>query len=220
MYRIFLVALAVVVLFSNFSCPSPCEEEFFDSDGAELIVALSDASGTFSVGDEFSLAADFPATMTTPRGNIFTISEQGGLVTAEIYRILPDTNLLAGARADFTTVVTEGELVNAAISDTTRAFVLRYRCPAGNCSLRQTLRPQVPGEYILRVRGGNIDEISADFRYCGAPRLTATSLVGGDNFPPAYAETRFEVPDSESLFGQGGLIASGFNQPVYYFIVE
>jgi len=223
MYRQFLFVATAFILFANFSCPEECEGLFFGgSTGAELTVALSNPTGIYQVDDEFELAASFSATLDGPRGLSYTISENGGLVVTELYRIRADTFLLEPAGDAFVGSIQEGELVPAPEEDELGAVVrTRYRCPGGRCSFRQSFRALVPGSYVLRVLGGPIDEIQAGFNYCETPNLSATTLSGGGNAGPAAPGEFFETPYGAGFWPfHHEFIAAEGARNVYFFTVE
>lgn len=223
MYRQFLFAAALLVLFANFSCPEECEPLFFgESTGAELTVELSDPAGTYTVGEEFELSADFSALLDGPGGLSYTISENGGLIVTEVYRISPDNFMLEPALDAFSVGIGAGELLPAPEDDVIDATVrTRYRCPDQTCAFRQSFRALVPGSYVLRVLGGPIDEIQAGFNYCEAPNLSATTLAGGGNAGPAAPGEFFGTPYGNGFWTfHEWLIPAEGARNVYFFTVE
>jgi hypothetical protein len=223
MYRQTLLLLAACLLFANFTCPEECESIFFSgSIGAALTVELSNSDITYAVGDEFELSANFSALLDGPRGLSYTISENGGLIITEVYRINPDTFLLEPALDAFTVEVETGEQLPNPAEDNLNAVVrTQYRCPGRACSFRQSFRALSPGSYVLRVSGGPIDEIQADFNYCEAPKLLVTDLVGGGNPGPADTVDFFETPYIGTFFFlYDPFIAAEGQRNAYFFTVE
>lgn len=223
MYRQIIFLLAASLLFANFTCPEECESIFFSgSIGAALTVDLSNPDVTYSVGDEFELSASFSALLDGPRGLSYTISENGGLIITEVYRINPDTFLLEPALDAFTVEVEAGELLPNPAEDNFNAVVrAQYRCPGQACSYRQSFRALSPGSYVLRVLGGPIDEIEAGFNYCEAPNLSATTLAGGGNPAPDSTISVLETPYTPGFWPFYDSFISVEGAPnVYFFIVE
>ncbi len=196
MYRQILFFVSVCLLFTNFSCPEECESLFFGGNaGATLAIELSDATEIHAVNDVLELNAQFSAIIDAPGGQTYQISENGGLIIAEVYRINPDTFLLEPALDAFTVEIQAGELLPTPVEDNLNGVVrTQYRCPDQSCSFRQSFRVLTPGSYVIRVSGGPIDEIQASFNYCESPNLSVTTLAGGGNLGPASTETFFETP--------------------------
>jgi hypothetical protein len=223
MYRQILFLVSVCLLFTNVSCPEECESLFFGGNsGATLTIELSDATEIHVVNDVLELNAQFSAIIDAPGERTYKISKNGGLIITEVYRINPDTFLLEPALDAFTVEVQAGELLPPPEEDTLNAVVrTRYHCPDQSCSFRQSFRPLTPGAYVIRVAGGPIDEIQANFDYCEAPNLSVTTLVGGGNSGPASTGTYFETP-----YGRGfwpfydSLISVEGNPNTYFFTVE
>lgn len=224
MHRQVLAIIAAFILFSNFSCPEECEDLFFRSTpGADLLVELVNPTTVYAVGDDITLRASFPAQLTTPSGLAYTISPNGGLVATEVYRILPDTNLLEPALSAFTVTTPQGTRIDPPALDTLNAAArLRYRCPEGNCSFAQTFSALEPGSYILRITGGSIDEINAPFQYCLPPTLSNTTLVNGNNVGPEAAESFWLTP-YQFISGASTVVPAIYVEEeanVHFFVVE
>lgn len=223
MYRQTLALIFTCLLFTNVSCPEECEGLFFGgSSGAPLTVELSDTNGIYTVNDVFELNAQFSAIIETPGGQTYQISENGGLIITEVYQINPDTFLLEPALGAFVVEVEAGEILLTPEEDELNAVVrTQYRCFEQSCSFRQSFRALTPGAYVLRVSGGPIDEIQADFNYCEAPKLSITTLAGGGNPGPASTSDVFETPYGDTFWPfYNPFIAVAGQQNTYFFTVE
>lgn len=223
MYRQALFFISVCLLFTNVSCPEECESLFFGGNsGATLTIELSDTTEIHVVNDVLELNAQFPAIIDAPGGLTYQISENGGLIITEVYRINPDTFLLEPALDAFTVEVQAGELLPPPEEDTLNAVVrTQYRCPDQSCSFRQSFRALTPGAYVIRVAGGSIDETQASFNYCETPNLSVTTLVGGGNSGPASTEIFFETPYGRGFWPFFNSWISVEGDPnTYFFTVE
>lgn len=224
MHRQILAVIAAFILFSNFSCPGECEEIFFGNNtGGELTVELTNPAEIYQVGDEFTLRADFSAIRPAPQGQRYTISENGGLIVTELYRIQDDTTVLEPAITAFEMSALIGTVIAPPVTDTLQAAIrMRYRCPEGNCSFAQSFRILEPGNYVLRITGGPIDEVSAPFNFCQTPNLSNTALLNGNNASLTETGRFLETPyrfGPQSSYVNAFILTEGAAS-VHFFTVE
>lgn len=205
------------MLFSNFSCPDQCDNEFGLAQATISATLESPRTTPYAIGEPITISANFDAEQTAD-GNLFVISENGGLVVTEVFRIGQDSASFVAAPGDFTFETTNGTVLNAGSSANPAATVLRFTCPAGRCSFQQTLRPDTTGTYVIRLEGANIDEVGAPFRYCIPPSLRFSELVGGGNLPEDELNLPLQTDLISSFFWNP--IAGDNQANVYYFTVE
>lgn len=225
MHRQTLAVIAAFILFSNFSCPTECEEFLGqNAEGADLTIDLLDPQALYTVGKEITMRATFPAQQATPQGMNYRISPNGGLVVTELYRITNDTVSLEAALNLFTVTAAAGELIAPPEGDLANSTIrLRYFCPDDNCSFAQTIRPQESGNYVMRITGGPVDEVIAPFNFCTPLRLSNTTLTGGGNAGPGVGEADFfyyRTPRQPFFtYINDGIVSLGQSN-VLYFTVE
>ncbi len=193
MHRTVILLLGMALLFCNLTCPDECE--FFPS-GGELTVQLENPAEGYVLGETIWLSADFP-TLQSVDGREYTISDNGGLVVTQLFRLAADSVTLLPARTAFSVQTTEGEFIDAVDGGDPAALYLRYTCSGGRCAFRHGVVPDSTGLYILQITGSAIDEVSSPFQLCYPPALTNTTLEGGGNLaengltgPFNYARTR------------------------------
>lgn len=224
MHRQPLFLLAAIFLFCNVSCPEECEELFFGgSPGGALTVDVENPSGAYAVGDEIIVGANFSAVRDAPRGQTYIIGEAGGLLVVEVYRVMLDSVALEPALAAFDPLLTEGVVLPPPAADSLGgALRVRYVCPDGNCGFRLSLGALEPGNYVLRVLGGPIDEVGAAFDFCDSPRLSFITLTGGGNAGPVLPEESYRTPYLSPNFGlaYNRVISAGGAPDTYFFSVE
>ncbi len=215
MFRYPLLALAVLCLFSNFTCPEECE--FFDFGTLPLEVTLENPAGTYAPGATIWINATFPATQTI-NGTAFTIGAGGGLVVSQLFHFDSTVSELTAALADFTPMEDVGMVVPNGPEDDPSAAITRFTCTGGTCAFRTGFRADSTGTYLLRVEGSALDLEEEAFRFCNDPSFGTTTLAGGNNltatagtFPLFYAESR-------SFFFDG--IDPGTQQNIFLIRVE
>ena len=203
-----LALLAASCLFASFSCPSRCDDEFFIRDEVLVFGAfLSRPGPTFVVGDTLVMDAQFSADQYAEQ--FFRLSENGGLVGVELLRWDPNIEGYILALPEVRRFVLEGDdLTNN--TQGAGAWVTGYRCPDGRCSWRAGLVLDTPGQFLVRVTAGPVDEVLGEFRYCGAPGFFSTVLRGRNPAPENFA-----VP----LPGGFETLAEDPWQNVHYFTV-
>lgn len=217
MYKYLLFLGGVFLLFSNFSCPDQCDEEFGSPRGQISAQIENPQSEAYAVGESIWLSASFPAEQRL--GNdFFTVSENGGFISTEVFRVLEDSLFFNAALGDFGFDASEGVVLPLSANDNPAAVTLQYTCPGGNCSFRQRFELQSPGTYVLRVLGGAVDEVSAPFRYCVPPAMDVTSLSGGANIPSAGEGRLIQTELVSSFFWEP--ISTQDQANIYYFTVE
>jgi hypothetical protein len=177
MLRNSLILLGSFLLFSGLSCPEECE--VFSGIGV-LEVVLQNPAESYLRGDTLWLNADFPA-IQGEGVNQISISENGGLVVTQLFRIGADSSSVLPGLDAFTPVEDEGFILANRPEDDPAATLLRYTCPGGNCRFRQGFVVDSAGVYLLQVTGSTIDQVAGAFDFCGAPTLAVTRLEGGNN---------------------------------------
>ena len=174
-----LALLALYVLFNAFTCEE-CEIFFADDDGPELVVQREGTDSILAVGDTLWVSADFPARQSTDV-RTYVISEGGGVILHRLFTVQPGTDTLR--RLDSATV-THIDVIGDSLQETGpfSAFgtLMRFTCPDGTCGFRQGFRFRQPGTYLLQTEGSAIDDVSADFDFCGNPSFSTTRLEGGN----------------------------------------
>ena len=182
MYRSVLLLLAAFYLFTAADCEdcAPLPPVLIGSLEVILESTLPD-SASYVVGDTVWFSAAFSREREANDG-AFMISEEGGLVASQVYRLVADT-LLQPAQEEVRVMEDLGVVQRDAGSDPTSTRVLRYRCDQNECRFRQGYVLLQPGTFLLRVVGSSIippaGEIggscsSADL----APTLEDTRLIG------------------------------------------
>ena len=220
MHRPYLYGLATLLLFANFTCPTDCDEFFFN-DRNEIIVSgeVVNPQARYDAGDTITVKAEFPATHVGAGGGPVTISENGGLLLLGLYELDAQFSTLTPMPQNFIFLPPEDDTpvdFPAAFTSTGR---LRYRCVDGTCTLNQRIRALVPGRYVLLLAGGPVDEISAEFNYCAAPSTRISALAGGGNLPEQGIEYPLWVPDFNEGFFSGRSL--GQDSPdAFFFSVQ
>lgn len=197
-YRLLLL-LSLYVLFTNFSCEEECFPRSAAITSLELDVIRENNEYVFDVGDTLWVNADFAA--TSPGGQLM-ITEGGGIVITHVSR--RDSLMgIIGGRADIGSVATQGDLQPTTVSQDNTAYVVRFFCPGGRCGYRQGFVPRRPGDYLLLIRGGQVDAINQDFQFCTDISFTNTVLNGEDHLDrwPEEASNAGDNPFSIGLRG-------------------
>lgn len=217
MYRNLLFLGGAFFLFSNFSCPDQCDEEFGSPRGQITAQIENPQSEAYAVGESIWLSASFSAEQRL-ENDLFTISENGGFVSTEVFQVLEDSLFFNAALGEFAFAASEGIILPLSANGNPAAVTLQYACSGGNCSFRQRFEARSPGTYVLRVLGGAVDEVSAPFRYCVPPAMEVTSLGGGGNIPSGGEDRLIQTELVSSFFWEP--ISTQNQANVYYFTVE
>ncbi len=217
MYRILLFFGGAFLLFSSVSCPDQCDNEFGLLQGEVSASVESPRTTPYAIGEPITITADFAARQAVGE-DVFVISENGGVVVTEVFRIGEDSSSFVSATGDFTLEATNGELLAPTSSGNPAAVTLRYTCPEGRCSFQQTFQPTTTGTFVIRMAGSNIDEVGAPFRYCVPPTLRFSELVGGGNLPDEGVNLPLQTDFVSSFFWNP--ITEDNQTNVYYFTVE
>ncbi|MBC6994746.1 hypothetical protein QWY85_06845 [Neolewinella lacunae] len=186
----------MALLFCNLTCPDECD--FFPS-GGQLTVQLENPADGYDLGETIWLSADF-STLQSVDGREYTITDNGGLVVTQLFRLAADSMTLLPARTAFRTQTTEGEIVDAEDGGDPAALYLRYTCSGGRCAFRQGVVPDSTGLYILQITGSAIDEVNSAFHICYPPALRNTTLEGGGNLAENGLAGPFNYPRAQGGF--------------------
>ena len=174
-----LALLALYVLFNAFTCEE-CDIFFADDDGPELVVQREGPDAPLAIGDTLWVSADFPAQQSTDT-RTYVISEGGGLILHRLFAVQPGTDTLRRPdSAAVTPIDVSSDILQAPRTSSMFGTLTRFTCPAGVCGFRQGFRFNQPGTYLLQTEGSAIDDVSAEFDFCGNPSFSATRLEGGN----------------------------------------
>jgi len=186
--------LAMLVLFSNFSCPDTCEELF--ALNAMLPAEIENRSNNYTVGETIWLRADFAAERSTG-ANGATVGENGGLAVTHVFTLAGDSTTLLPAGDAITFVEDNGQLLERRAEDDPAAVILRFTCPDGRCGFRQGIRINQAGAYFLLVNGSTFELANGTNESCSPPTFRSTELGGASNledfdfnYPLIYPEAR------------------------------
>lgn len=189
--------LAMLVVFSNASCPDLCEDSFFAN--VSLTATIENRATEYSTGETVWISADFPANQSDGFQDL-TINENGGLVVLHVFELSSDSTTLLPPGDAVTFIEDQGQLLERNAGDDPAAVVLRFSCPNGRCGFRQGVRLDRSGIYLLVVNGSTFELEAQDSNLCSPPVFSFTELSGGNNLSEAGLNSSLNYPEARSFF--------------------
>ncbi len=187
----------MLVLFTNASCPSVCEDSFFIN--ISLTATIENRAAEYAIGETVWLSADFPADQTDGFQDM-TIDENGGLAVLHVFELSSDSTTLLPAGDAVTIIEDQGALIEQRNENDPAAVVLRFSCPNGRCGFRQGVHLNRSGTYLLVLNGSTFELAAGDSNLCAPPIFQSTDFSGGSNLSEADLNYPLNYPQARSFF--------------------